>query len=55
VLHSAARSTDLPAEFQQGCSCENAVIDESGGKNIKNPFENSIFLLQADPQDVRPE
>ena len=28
------------------------VINKSGGKNRKNPSENTIFLFQNDPQDV---
>jgi hypothetical protein len=31
---------------------ERQVIDESGGKNRKNPSENTNFLFQNDPQDV---
>ena len=31
---------------------EKQVIDESGGKNRKNPSENTNFLFQNDPQDV---
>jgi hypothetical protein len=31
---------------------ERQVIDESGGKNRKNPSENTSFLFQNDPQDV---
>jgi hypothetical protein len=28
-------------------------IEVSGGKNRKNPSENTNFLFQNDPQDVR--
>jgi len=53
-LHGAARSTDLFIASQQEGSCGKQVIDESGGKNRKNPSENTNFLFQNDPQDVRP-
>ena len=39
-LHGAARATDLFIEFQQEGSCKKQVINESGGKNIKNPSED---------------
>jgi hypothetical protein len=51
-LHGAARSTDLLLNLNKKVLVERQVIDESGGKNRKNPPENTIFLFQNDPQDV---
>jgi hypothetical protein len=31
---------------------ERQAIDDSGGKNRKNPPEDTNFLFQNDPQDV---
>jgi hypothetical protein len=43
-LHGAARSIDLLLNFNKMILVERQVIDESGGKNRKNPSENLDFL-----------